>query len=130
MPSASTLVSSFILAAIAAMALVLWVSQGEANEDGLLIAVFPPTASEFQIMRAVAASDGVYVRASLPETIVVAQSDTPGFADRLRAEGAWLTYGQSPFGPELAGCLALATVPFEPASAGTLAGPVGAADAQ
>ena len=70
MPSASTLVSSFILAAIAAMALVLWVSQGEANEDGLLIAVFPPTASEFQIMRAVVASDGVYVRASLPETIV------------------------------------------------------------
>ncbi|MEM1284543.1 MAG: hypothetical protein AAGH43_04090 [Pseudomonadota bacterium] len=115
MPSTSTLISSFVVIAAAAMALVLWISQGEANEDGLLIAVFSPTATEREIMRAVTASDGVFVRSSLPETIVVAQSDSPGFADRLRSEGAWLTYGQSPFGPELAGCLALATAPFEPA---------------
>lgn len=113
MPSTSTLISSFVLIAVAAMALVLWASQGEANEDGLLVAVFPPTADERSIMQAVVAADGTFVRASLPETIVIAHSNEPGFADRLKAEGAWLTYSDAPFGDGLAGCLALATVPFE-----------------
>jgi hypothetical protein len=113
MPSTSTLISSFIVLAVAAMALVLSASQGEANEDGLLIAVFPPTADERSIMQAVVAAEGTFVRASLPETIVIAHSNEPGFADRLKAEGAWLTYSNAPFGDGLAGCLALATVPFE-----------------
>lgn len=113
MPSTSTLINSFILAACAAMALVLWVSQGDAGEDGLLIAVFPPSTSQQQIMQAVVAADGAFVRSSLPESIVVAHSSTPGFADRLKAQGAWLTYAQAPFGPELGGCLVLASVPFE-----------------
>lgn len=114
MPSTSILISSFILAAMAAMALVLWASQGDAGEDGLLIAVFPPTTSERQIVEAVIAADGSLVRASLPETIVVAHSQTPGFAERLKRERAWLTYAQAPFGPELGGCLVLATAPYEP----------------
>ena len=114
MPSTSTLISSFILAAVAAMALVLWLSQGDAGEDGLLIAVFPPTANERQIIEAVIAAEGTYVRASLPETVVVAHSTTPGFAARLKRQGAWLTYAQAPFGPELGGCLVLATAPYEP----------------
>lgn len=118
MPSNSTLIGSFILIAFAAMALVLWASQGDAGEDGLLIAVFPPTASERTIMQAVVAADGTFVRASLPESIVVAHSSEPGFADRLKAQGAWLTYAQAPFGPELGGCLVLASVPFERSEAG------------
>lgn len=113
MPSTGAVISSFILAACAAMALVLWVSQGDAGEDGLLIAVFPPTASEQQIMQAVVDAEGSFVRASLPRTIVVAHSSTPGFADRLKAQGAWLTYAQAPFGPELGGCLVLASAPYE-----------------
>lgn len=115
MPSTSVLINSFILAACAAMALVIWVSQSDAGEDGLLIAVFPPTASERQIMQAVVAAEGSFVRTSLPETVIVAHSPTPGFAARLKAEGAWLTFAQPPFGPELGGCLALATIPYEPA---------------
>jgi hypothetical protein len=115
MPSTSTLISSFLLIAVAAMALVLWVAQGEVNEDGLVIAVFPPTANERTIMQAVVEANGTFVRASLPETIVIAHSTQPGFADRLKAQGAWLTYSDAPFGNGLAGCLALATVPFEPA---------------
>lgn len=95
------------------MALVLWASQGDASDDGLLIAIFPPTASEQQIMEAVVAADGSFVRSSLPQTIVVAHSETPGFARRLKAQGAWLTYAQAPFGPELGGCMVLATVPYE-----------------
>lgn len=113
MPSTSTLISSFVLLSVAAMALVLWAAQGGANEDGLLIAVFPPTADERTIMQAVVAAEGTFVRASLPETIVIAHSRQPDFADRLKAEGAWLTYSDAPFGNGLAGCLALATVPFE-----------------
>lgn len=113
MPSTSTLVNGFILATCAAMALVLWVSQGDAGEDGLLLAVFPPSASAQQIMQAIVAADGTYVRSSLPETIVVAHSNLPGFADRLKAQGAWLTYAQAPFGPELGGCMVLASAPYE-----------------
>lgn len=113
MPSTSVLINSFILVACAAMALVLWVSQGDAGEDGLLIVVFPPSASQQQIMEAVVAADGAFVRSSLPETIVVAHSSAPGFADRLKEQGAWLTYAQAPFGPELGGCLVLATAPYE-----------------
>ncbi len=113
MPSTSTLISSFLLIAIGAMALVLWAAQGEANEDGLLIAVFPPTTNERTIMQAVVGAEGTFVRASLPETIVVAHSPQAGFAERLKAQGAWLTYSQAPFGPELGGCLVLASVPFE-----------------
>jgi hypothetical protein len=116
MPSTSTLISSFLVAAFAAMALVLWASQGGANEDGLLIAVFPPTVDERSIMQAVVAAEGTFVRASLPATIVIAHSNEPGFADRLKAEGAWLTYSDAPFGDGLAGCLALATVPYERAA--------------
>lgn len=97
------------------MALVLWASQSQANEDGLLIAVFPPTVSERTIMQAVTEAGGTFVRASLPETIIIAHSETTGFADRLKNAGAWLTYGQAPFGDGLAGCLALATAPYEPA---------------
>ncbi|MFK7793134.1 MAG: hypothetical protein AB8B88_10750 [Devosiaceae bacterium] len=117
MPSTSTLLSGFILVAFAAMGLVLWAAQSQANEDGLVIAVFPPTASERVIMQAISGAGGTFVRASLPETIVVAHSQAPGLADRLKAHGAWLTYGQAPFGRELGGCLALASVPFEPAIA-------------
>jgi hypothetical protein len=113
MPATNTLISSFIVAACTAMALVLWASQGDAGEDGLLIAVFPPTTSEHHIMQAVVAADGNFVRASLPQTIVVAHSSTPGFADRLKVQGAWLTYAQAPFGPELGGCLVLASAPYQ-----------------
>ncbi len=117
MPSNSTLIGCFVLVAFAAMAMVLWASQSDASEDGLLIAVFPPTASERTIMEAVVAADGTFVRSSLPETIIVAHSTQDGFAERLKEQGAWLTYAQAPFGPELGGCLVLASVPFEPASA-------------
>ncbi len=116
MPSSSTLIAGFLLVAVSAMVLVLWASQSDANEDGLMIAVFPPTANERTIMTAVVDAGGTYVRASLPETIIVAHSAEPGFAERLRAQGAWLTYGRSPFGEGLGGCLALATVPYQPAT--------------
>ena len=118
MPSTSSLILGFVLAACAAMALVLWTAQGDTNEDGLLIAVFPPAASERTIMTAIAQADGSFVRASLPRNVVIAHSATPGFAQRLKANGAWLTYSEAPFGDGLAGCLALATVPFEPAVVG------------
>lgn len=116
MPSTSNLLLSFVCLSIAAMALVLWASQGEASEDGLIIAVFPPSTSERRIMEAVVAADGVLVRASLPQTVVVAHSLSPGFAARLKAQGVWLTYAQAPFGPELGGCMALASAPYAPAS--------------
>ncbi|CAN0590737.1 unnamed protein product, partial [Ectocarpus sp. 12 AP-2014] len=75
--------------------------------------VFAPTTSERTIIEAVVASHGTYVRSSLPESIVVAHSTREGFAERLKAQGAWLTYAQAPFGPELGGCLVLASVPLE-----------------
>ena len=114
MPSTSALLGSFVLAACAAMALVLWASQSDAGRDGLLIAVFSPTTSERAIMQAIASAEGSYVRSSLPSSIVVAHGDQPGFGDRLKAQGAWLTYAQAPFGPELGGCMVLASVPSEP----------------
>ena len=80
-----------------------------------MIAVFAPTADERTIMQAIVNAEGTFVRASLPDTIVIVHSNEAGFADRLRAQGAWLTYGQSPFGDQLAGCLVLATMPYEPA---------------
>ncbi len=97
------------------MALVLWSAQGSTDENGLLIAVFAPNASEHSIMQAISEAGGTYVRASLPETIVIAHSAQEGFADRLKDAGAWLTFSQAPFGDVMAGCLALATAPYEPA---------------
>ncbi|MEM6381250.1 MAG: hypothetical protein AAF739_01130 [Pseudomonadota bacterium] len=109
MPNSVTLVSGFVAAAIVSMAFVLWFAQGDANEDGLVLAVFPPMTSEATIMRSIALADGTYVRASLPASIIIAHSSHPGFADRLKSNGAWLTYSEAPFGDQLAGCMALAT---------------------
>ncbi|MBV6657547.1 MAG: hypothetical protein KI785_07240 [Devosiaceae bacterium] len=115
MPSTPALLTAFTVATLLAMSLVLWMAQGGQNEDGLLIVVFPPAASEGQIMSAIANADGTFVRSSLPKTIVIAHSDQPGLEQRLKASGAWLTYSQAPFGGSLAGCMALAAAPYEPA---------------
>ncbi|MEM6710792.1 MAG: hypothetical protein AAF590_00730 [Pseudomonadota bacterium] len=116
MPSSSALLSGFVIAATLAMGAVVWATQGGTNEDGLLIAVFPPTMSERAIMETLARADGRFVRPSLPATIVIAHSQTPGFAERLKAHGAWLTYSSALFGAGLGGCMALSTIPYEPAA--------------
>ena len=116
MPSNTTLLLGFVCAAFVLMSAVLFVTQGEANEDGLIIAVFPPTARERAIMASLAAADASLVRTSLPRSVVVVHSDGADLRARLVANGAWLTYSRSPFGMELAGCMALSTVPFEPAN--------------
>lgn len=94
---------------------MLWLTQDGTDENGLLIAVFSPLADEEQIMRSIVLADGVFVRASAPSNFVIAASDAHDFDQRLKTHGALLTYSQNPFGGQLAGCLALATVPFVPA---------------
>ena len=110
--SPGRLIGGFAIVAILAMAFVIYISQASASAAGILVAVFPPTIEQDETFSAIVAADGAFVRAGTPANIVLAASETPGFAGRLKDEGALLVYAGPRFGYELAAC-------FIPAGHGT-----------
>ncbi len=73
--------------------------------SGDLVAVFPPGTGETQALAAVAMSDGSIRRGGPFGPIWLVTSATPGFAGRLRRQGARLVLPGLPFaGLSLGGC--------------------------
>jgi hypothetical protein len=78
------------------------------DASGKMLAVFEPGTSEDQIFMTLVAAGGRPVRNTwLPFVWVVVGEET-GFAGRLEQHGAVGTYGELPFAPAVAGCLAYA----------------------
>ena len=102
--SPGRLIGGFAIAAILAMAIVIYVSQASSSAAGILVAVFPPSIQQQETFSAIVAADGSFVRAGVPSNIVLASSETPGFAGRLKEQGALLVYSGPRFGYELAAC--------------------------
>lgn len=90
-----------------AMALVLRAAELPDDASGMLVAVFAPGTEAPAAFAAVLAAEGAPVRLTTPALGLLAYAETPGFAGRLRAQGAVLVLGDFPFGPVLAGCAGL-----------------------
>lgn len=71
------------------------------ESSGTLAAVFAPGTDRAEALAAVAAADGLVVRAGGWGSVLVARSEEAGFAARLRRAGAWLVVDPR----SAAGCL-------------------------
>lgn len=93
-----------LVAAVLAVASTLplgWLeAQPRASSD--VAAIFAPWVGAGGAIERIARAGGATVRTGIAGNIVVAHGDDPAFADRLRAEGAWLIVDPVALG----GCLA------------------------
>jgi hypothetical protein len=85
---ALALLAGALAAAAGALALTIAAADRPREVAGDVTAMFPPGASEEDVLRAVAASDGVVRRRGLLGAGWLVTSDVPGFAGRLRDHGA------------------------------------------
>lgn len=66
--------------------------------DGQAVAAFfPPGFEHGDAYERVAAADGVVLRTAGFRGVLIARSDNPNFAARLRAAGAWLVLAAPPY---------------------------------
>lgn len=73
--------------------------------QGLVLAAFPWRADDDAVFAAVVGAGGQPLRRTWLPNVWVAAGDDPGFVGRLRAAGAWATFGEVPVGlPQLGGC--------------------------
>jgi hypothetical protein len=77
------------------------------DASGMIVAVFAPGTEAPEAFARVLAAGGTPVRPTDPGLGLVAFAEAPGFAGRLREQGALLVLGDFPFGPVLAGCSGL-----------------------
>ena len=75
---------------------------------GSVLAVFEPGTEADAAFAAIVEAGGRPVRTTWLPFVWVAASDEPGFVGRLTGRGAVAVYGEMPFTPSLAGCLAYA----------------------
>lgn len=94
---------------LVAMALTLKDAQLPAEADGTVLAVFPPGSSDDVMFGAVVRAGGEPLRSTWIGFAWVARSTDPGFAGRLRSEGAKAVFGDLPVGPVLGGCAAVSS---------------------
>jgi hypothetical protein len=78
------------------------------DASGTMLAVFDPGIAEDTIFASLLAAGGKPVRRTWLPFIWVVSGTGPGFAGRLRDQGALGTYRELPFAPTLAGCFAFA----------------------
>jgi hypothetical protein len=71
------------------------------RSQGTLAAVFAPGTDQAAALAAVVEAEGLVVRTGGWGAVLVAHSDKPGFAERLRRAGAWLVVDPR----SAAGCL-------------------------
>jgi hypothetical protein len=76
--------------------------------SGKMLAVFEPGTSEDVIFQTLVAAGGRPVRATWLPFVWVVAGEGDGFAGRLMTGGALGAYGELPFAPAVAGCLAYA----------------------
>jgi hypothetical protein len=93
---------------LAIMALVVRSAALEPHASGKMLAVFEPGTGEDVIFRTLLAAGGKPVRPTWLPFVWVVAGEGDGFAGRLLREGALGAYGELPFAPAVAGCLAFA----------------------
>jgi hypothetical protein len=76
--------------------------------SGKMLAVFEPGTSQDIIFNALVAAGGRPVRDTWLPFVWVVDGVESGFAGRLKQHGAVGAYGELPFAPAVAGCLAYA----------------------
>jgi hypothetical protein len=76
--------------------------------SGTVLAVFDPGTSQDAIFQKLVAAGGKPVRATWLPFVWVVAGEEKGFVGRLSDEGAMGAYGELPFAPAVAGCLAYA----------------------
>lgn len=88
------------------MAAVMASTAPDDDARGPLLLVFTPGTPFDAMTEAAFAAGGGPVRNTALPFAIIAASDTPGYAGRLRSIGRGLVLGAFPFGPELMGCAA------------------------
>ena len=76
---------------------------GVCEAAGTMVTVFPPGFDEADALAAVVRADGLPVRTTWLGNVWVVHGPAPGFAGRVREEGAWLALAAVPFEPGLLG---------------------------
>jgi len=89
------------LVLMAASTVALAGLEARPREGSDVAAIFPPWVTGVGAFARVAQAGGSVVRPGALDTILVAHSDAPGFAERLQTVGAWLVVDPIAFG----GCL-------------------------
>lgn len=105
---AGTLAVVVVLVWLLIMATVVRSAALQPEASGTMLAVFEPGTSQDMIFEKLIAAGGRPVRATWLPFVWVVSGDEQGFAGRLRNEGAMGAYGELPFAPAVAGCLAYA----------------------
>ena len=89
-----------------AMALTLRAAALPDRASGKMLAVFSARFDEDRAFAAIVAAGGKPVRPVVSGFVWVVASDQPGFAGRLKRQGALGAYRKMPLAPQLAGCFA------------------------
>jgi hypothetical protein len=69
---------------------IVWMADQPNGRAGIFTVVFPPGTSMTERFLRIHAAGGAVVRGGTLPGFAVGHSDRPGFAGRLRAQGAWL----------------------------------------
>ena len=99
---------AIVLAWLLAMFVVARAAALEPRASGKMLAVFEPGTSEDIIFDSLLAAGGKPLRGTWLPFVWVVVGEEEGFAGRLREHGAIGAYGELPFAPSIAGCLAFA----------------------
>jgi hypothetical protein len=105
---ALTLGIAVLLAWLLAMSLVVRAAALEPEATGKVLAVFEPGTPEDVIFAKLLAAGGKPLRGTWLPFVWVVVGEEGGFAGRLKQQGAMGAYGELPFAPAVAGCLAYA----------------------
>jgi hypothetical protein len=98
--------AAVLLVTALAMAGTMLAGRASDEEAGTLLAVFPPSTSPNNVFGQIILAGGKPIRPTWVRGTWVVHGDEPGFAGRLKAQGAIGAYRNSPVLPQLAGCFA------------------------
>jgi hypothetical protein len=105
---ALTLGFAVLLAWLLTMSLLVRAAALDSRATGKMLAVFEPGTTQDVIFDSLLAAGGKPLRSTWLPFVWVVVGEQEGFAGRLREHGAIGAYGELPFGPAVAGCLAYA----------------------
>jgi hypothetical protein len=99
---------SVLLIWLVVMLAVVRTAALQAQATGKMLAVFEPGIAQDEIFAKLIAAGGKPVRETWLPFVWVVVGEQQGFAGRLFEQGAIGAYGELPFAPAVAGCLAYA----------------------
>ena len=105
---ALTLGAAVLAVWLAVMLAVAHEARLEPSASGTVLALFEPGTDADVAFAAIISAGGRPVRSTWLPFVWVTVGDEHGFVGRLMEHGAVAAYGEMPFAPSLAGCLAFA----------------------